>query len=245
MTHKGLYTLVVFCCCCCFVFCFCFFSVQLICMSATFFELLVGHEKPTLIFCIKVIFGSFRTANKGIKQSQWLCGTDVHINNNGWISISITPQSERLHAQLSRATVKAQLGHITGLLSLSQCTSAEAESISATVGGHMPRSPGCNWTFFRLAKQATNKLASSWQNPCRTIKTWTTSQRCTLDTYILLLVQIHCVLPLVLTGFLFSSRLSSTNLCWRVPGQRRRGNYQSCPVCIGQSGSGWGVHMQE
>ncbi len=37
--------------------------------------------------------------------------------------------SLRLHAQWSRATVKAQLSHLTGLLSLSQYTSTKRESI--------------------------------------------------------------------------------------------------------------------
>ncbi len=37
--------------------------------------------------------------------------------------------SVRLSAPLSRATVTAQLGHLIGLLSLSQYTTAEGESI--------------------------------------------------------------------------------------------------------------------
>ncbi len=69
-------------------------------------------------------------------------------------------QSVRLHAQLSRDMVIARLGHSIGQLSLSQCTSAEGELIYWGVGGDMPRSTGCCWTFFRLAKQATNKLAN-------------------------------------------------------------------------------------
>ncbi len=66
-------------------------------------------------------------------------------------------------AQLGQATVVAQLRQSIGLLSLSQYTCAEGESIycPATVGGHMPRSAGCYCTFLRLAKQATNKLISS------------------------------------------------------------------------------------
>ncbi len=37
--------------------------------------------------------------------------------------------SVHLHAQFSRAVVKARLGHLTGLLSLSQYTCTEAEPI--------------------------------------------------------------------------------------------------------------------
>ncbi len=35
-------------------------------------------------------------------------------------------------------------------------------SNSATLEGDMPHKAGCYWTFFPLAKQATNKLASKW-----------------------------------------------------------------------------------
>ncbi len=42
-------------------------------------------------------------------------------------------QSVRLHVQLSRATVKAQLDHLTELLSLSHCTCAEGELICHTL----------------------------------------------------------------------------------------------------------------
>ncbi len=45
------------------------------------------------------------------------------------------------------------------------------------------------------------------------VKTWTTLQRCTLCIYALLLVQIRCALPLMLTGFLFFFWLSSSNSC--------------------------------
>ncbi len=76
----------------------------------------------------------------------------------------------------------------------------------------MPRSAGCYWTFLQLAKQATHKLASGQQNPCWTVKSWTTLQRCTLHIYALLLVQIQYTLPLLRWGFMFSSQLSSTNL---------------------------------
>ncbi len=86
-------------------------------------------------------------------------------------------------------------------------------SDSAAVGGEMPRSAGYFWTFFRLAKEATNKLASSWLNLCRTVKTWTTSWCFSLHIYGLLLVQIQCMHLLVLMGFLFLNWLSSVNLC--------------------------------
>ncbi len=66
--------------------------------------------------------------------------------------------------------VTARLGHLLGLLSLSQHTSAEGELIYrrfvvATVGGAMPRSFGYYCIFFVLAKQAINKFASGLQNP--------------------------------------------------------------------------------
>ncbi len=61
-----------------------------------------------------------------------------------------------IYMQWSRVMVKAPLGHLIGLLS-----SSHLLSNSATVGGVRPRSAGWYWTFFLLAKQATNKLASS------------------------------------------------------------------------------------
>ncbi len=111
--------------------------------------------------------------------------------------------SVRLHMNLSLAAVKAWLGQLIGLLSLSQYTSAEGESIYCQTSPAMPRSAGCYWTFFWLAKQATNKLASSWWNSCRTMKTWTALQRCTLYAYALLLVQISCTPPPCLRDFCF------------------------------------------
>ncbi len=69
-------------------------------------------------------------------------------------------QSVGLHAQWSRALVKTRLGHLIGLLSSFQYTSAEGESICCIiVGGDMPWSAGYYWTFFWLAKQPKNKLA--------------------------------------------------------------------------------------
>ncbi len=83
---------------------------------------------------------------------------------------------------------------------------------SAMVGGETRHSAGCYWTSFRLANEAKNKLAS-WIH-VELWKTLTTLQRCTLHIYAVLLVEIRCMLPLVLTGFLFFFfRLSSTNLC--------------------------------
>ncbi len=151
-----------------------------------------------------------------------------------------------LHAQLSRATVKAWLG-----LQLDYCPCLSVQALrenrltdslsdSSPVGGDMCHSAGCNWTFFRLAKQATNKLASSY--PCWTVKTWTTLQHFVLHIYALLLVQIRCTLPLVLMGFLFSCWPYSTNLCC-VKDCRR--DYRPCADCLGQSGSDKDVHMQE
>ncbi len=68
-----------------------------------------------------------------------------------------------LHAQLSQAMVKAQLGHLSHYC---PCPSIQALrenqfflSDSATVGSDMPCLAGCYRTF-RLTKQATNKLAS-------------------------------------------------------------------------------------
>ncbi len=79
-------------------------------------------------------------------------------------------------------------------------------SSSATVDGDAPCSAGWYLTLLWLAKQATNKLAS---NPCCTVRTWTTLQRYTRHIYTLLLVQIWCMLPPVLKGFLFSYWLFS------------------------------------
>ncbi len=71
----------------------------------------------------------------------------------------------RFHAQLSQAAVVAWLGHLTALLSMSQCTSAEGESIIVQLcygrQQYRPCSAGCYGAFFQLAKQATNKLAAS------------------------------------------------------------------------------------
>ncbi len=62
--------------------------------------------------------------------------------------------------------VKVRSGHLIGLLSLSQYTYPSIHKInllsnSAMVGGDMPHSVSYCGTFFWLAKQATNKLASS------------------------------------------------------------------------------------
>ncbi len=65
----------------------------------------------------------------------------------------------------SRVTVKAQLG-----LQLDYCPCLSVQALrenrltdslsdSSPVGGGMCHSAGCNWTYFWLAKQATNKLA--------------------------------------------------------------------------------------
>ncbi len=167
------------------------------------------------------------------------------------MTVSVTEwwQSVRLHAQWSRATVKAQLGHLIGLLSSSQYTSAEGESIYCPTT--LSSSLMCSVQLVAIGpsvgepNKIENKLASGWQIPCWTVKTWTTLQRCTLCSYALLLVQIRCRLPLGLMGFLFSSQLSSTNLCCWVPGQSCRGNHRTCTDCVGQSDSGRGVNMQE
>ncbi len=128
----------------------------------------------------------------------------------------------RLHAQVSPATVVARLGHLIGLVVpvYKRWGRIDLFSNSATAGGDMPRSAGCCWSFFRLAKQNTNKLASGQLNPCRTMKTWTAPQCCTLHIYALLLVQIRCSLPLALTRLLFSLWLSSTNLCFLSSGSK-------------------------
>ncbi len=63
--------------------------------------------------------------------------------------------------------------------------------------------------FLPVSQTSYKQLASGWQNPCRTVKSWTILQRCTLH----ILLRFRSTLPLVLTGFLFSSRLSSKNLC--------------------------------
>ncbi len=86
-------------------------------------------------------------------------------------------------------------------------------SDSTAVGSDVPHSAGWYLTFSWLAKQATNMLASSERNPCQTVETLTTPQRCALHIYTSFLAQIQCTLSLVLMGFLFSPRLSSTNLC--------------------------------
>ncbi len=87
------------------------------------------------------------------------------------------------------------------------------------VGGDMAHSTDCYWTVFQSAKQATNKLASGWQNPCLTINQWTAFQCCTLHIYALLFVWIRCVLPLKITGFLFCTGcLLQIYAVW-VPGQ--------------------------
>ncbi len=84
----------------------------------------------------------------------------------------------------------------------------------AMVGGDIPRSVGCDWTFFRLAKEATNKLASGLRIPCRKVKTWTTLQLFTLHIYVLLLGQIWCTLSphayrifVFILAFLYKSML--------------------------------------
>ncbi len=58
---------------------------------------------------------------------------------------------------LSRVTVVARFGNLTGLLSLS--IQIHLLSNFTTVGGDIPCLAGCYLTFFWLAKQATNKLA--------------------------------------------------------------------------------------
>ncbi len=104
-------------------------------------------------------------------------------------------QSVRLHAQWSRATVKAlrPFNWTAVLVPVYKWWGRiDLLSVCATVGGDVPRSAGCYRTFFLLAKQATNKLASSELIPCRTLKTRTTLPRCRLHIYSLLLVQIRC-----------------------------------------------------
>ncbi len=62
-------------------------------------------------------------------------------------------QSVRLHAELSLTVVKARLGHLIGLLSLSQYTSTKHQgtidllSDSVTEGDNMPHLAGRYLTF--------------------------------------------------------------------------------------------------
>ncbi len=68
-------------------------------------------------------------------------------------------QSVRLHAQLSRATVKACLGHnwTTVLVPVYKRRGRiDLLSDSETVGGNTPCAAGCYWTFFWLARQGKN-----------------------------------------------------------------------------------------
>ncbi len=78
---------------------------------------------------------------------------------------------------------------------------------SATEGGDLPRSAGCDWTFFRFAKQATNKLASGQRNPCRMMKN--------MDNFVALYTPYLCFT--FITNSVHASPpaywLSSTNLC--------------------------------
>ncbi len=56
----------------------------------------ISHcEKVTLLFFgLRSIFPNFRTVNKHINQSRWLCGADAmsishnNINNNGWQALT-------------------------------------------------------------------------------------------------------------------------------------------------------------
>ncbi len=64
----------------------------------------------------------------------------------------------------------------------------------------------CSWLLlgFLLVSQTSYKQVGKWL-AYRTVKTWTMYQRYALYIFSILLVQIHCTLPLVLTGFLFIS----------------------------------------
>ncbi len=81
---------------------------------------------------------------------------------SGWYCLSVS--TFPCTVKSVKATVKVWLGHLFGQLSSSQDTSTEGESIffpySAAVGDDMLRSASRFRTFFQLAKQATNKLAS-------------------------------------------------------------------------------------
>ncbi len=139
-----------------------------------------------------------------------------------------------LYALLSWATVKAQLGHLIGLLSLSDST---------TIGSDMPHLAFVLLDLLTVSqtsyKQVSKQLAKSMSNGKNMDNFTALYTSCLRFTFGTNLKHAFSRAFCCCTGFLLQN-----DAVW-VPGQRRRGYYWSCADCLGQSESGSGINMQE
>ncbi len=130
-----------------------------------------------------------------------------------------------LLAQLSQVIVLAQLGHLIGSLSLSRYTSTggmncfinRSMSDSGWVGGNMPHSLGCHWTFFLLTYYVTYQTSDKQVSKRQQVSCGTTLQRCVFPTYSRFYL---CHKWEVLTVFLFLASFVSWIYAVWLPDQR-------------------------
>ncbi len=125
-----------------------------------------------------------------------------------------------LHAQSSQATVKAQLGHLIGPLSLSQYTSTEGQSIYCPTPLQQAAVCLVQLAAVGLPCGLPKKLPTSSQAASKIHVKRVKHGQLYSTVHFVTMPYFRCTLPLSLTGFLLSSRPSSTNLCCSNSGSK-------------------------